>query len=193
MIHCQQQQCLPRVHRWCRWWLGIATGALLLVATVARADDGISKEYRIKAAYLYNFAKFVDWPEQSFTNAEAPLVIGVWGPNPFGHELEVIAENHKINGHSIVVKSVTSLADASSVHLLFFSGDNAQAVAELKQLPSASVLTVGESEKFTVAGGMIGFVREDDKVRFVINAAAAEQHGVKISAQLLKLARLQPH
>lgn len=160
------------------------------LSLAGRADEAVSKEYQIKAAYLYNFAKFVEWPASSFTNAQAPLVIGVCGPNPFGNELQAIARNHQINGRDIQIRPVATAAEAGAVHLLFFSAAEDKVVAEkLAALKGAGVLTVGESKPFIAAGGMIAFVREGDKVRFEINAAAAEQHGLKISAQLLKLAR----
>jgi hypothetical protein len=158
--------------------------------TASLAQDSVSKEYQIKAAYLYNFAKFVEWPADCFTNAQSPLVIGVFGQNPFGDELKTIAKDHKINGRDIVIKPVVTTAEAAGVHLMFLGATEDDHVAGmLAALKNSSVLTVGESEKFTAAGGMINFVREADKVRFEINASAAEQRGLKISAQLLKLAK----
>jgi len=158
--------------------------------TVAQADDSVSKEYQIKAAYLYNFAKFVEWPAQSFTNARSPLVIGILGKAPIGQELQAIARDHNINGRNIVIKAVADAAEAGQVQLLFFGNDaNSRVVEMLAALKGGAVLTVGESDKFIAAGGLINFVREADKVRFEINAAAAEHAGLKISAQLLKLAK----
>jgi hypothetical protein len=155
----------------------------------AQAQDSVSKEYQVKAAYLYNFAKFVEWPGQCFTNDNSPLVIGVFGQNPFGTALEAIARDHRINGRPIVVKMVESTTDMAGVHLMFIGASEDKRVAEMmNSLKDASTLTVGESDQFMAAGGMIGFVREADKVRFVIDDKAAERHGLKISAQLLKLA-----
>lgn len=165
-------------------------GLMFAAALASLGQTRVSKEYRIKAAYLYNFAKFVEWPAQSFTNAQSPLVIGVFGKNPFGGELQAIARDHKINDRPIMIKAVTTVAEADKVHLLFFSAAEDGVVAQtLAALKGAGVLTVGESEKFFAAGGMINLVREGDKVRFEINDAAAEREGLKISAQLLKLAK----
>jgi hypothetical protein len=168
----------------CCFFAGLATGL---------AQDLVAKEYQIKAAYLYNFAKFVEWPEQCFTNSQSPLVIGVFGHNPFGDELNAIAKDHKINGRDIVIKTVATVAEAGGVDLMYFSasedGRVAETLAALKHLP---VLTVGETDKFAMSGGIIKLVREADKVHFEINAAAAEQQGLKISAQLLKLAKPIP-
>ena len=159
-----------------------------LLAFPARAQ--VAKEYQIKAAYLYNFAKFVEWPAQRFANDQAPLVIGILGKDPVGEGLQAIAQNHKINGRNIVIKQITTAGEAGNVHLLFFSDDDTRVMETLAVLKWGAVLTVGESDKFIAAGGMINFVHEADKVRFEINAAAAEHAGLKISAQLLKLAKL---
>jgi hypothetical protein len=155
----------------------------------AQAQDSVSKEYQVKAAYLYNFAKFVEWPAQTFTNDESPLVIGVFGQNPFGGALEAIARNHQINGRAIVIKPVSTAADAAGVNLMFLGAtEDKQAAGILAALKDTNILTVGESEKFMAAGGMIGFVPVDDKIRFEINTSVTEHHGLRISAQLLKLA-----
>ena len=165
---------------------------LLLVSLLAFPARGaeVTKEYQIKAAYLYNFAKFVEWPAQRFADDRAPLVIGILGKNPVSEELQAIARDHKINGRNIVIKEVATAGEAGSVHLLFFSGEGDIHMAEtLAALKGAAVLTVGESDTFIAAGGMINFVREADKVRFEINADTASQAKLKISAQLLKLAK----
>jgi hypothetical protein len=178
----------PAALRWLAWALwGCCFFAGL---TPGLAQDLVSKEYQIKAAYLYNFAKFVEWPAQSFTNSESPLVIGVFGQNPFGDELTAIAKDHKINGRNIVVRRVATVREAGGVHLMFIGAAEAGRLAEtLAALKANRVLTVGESEKFIAAGGMINFMLEENRVRFEINAAAAEQQGLEISAQLLKLAK----
>jgi hypothetical protein len=173
-------------------WLARALGVWCIFAGLAagRAQDSVSKEYQIKAAYLYNFAKFVEWPAPSFTNRDSPLVIGIFGQNPFGDELTTIARDHKINGRPIVIKAVASAADAAGVHLMFFAvTEDARIPATLVALKGEWLLTVGESDRFVASGGVINFVRESDKVRFEINTAAAGRHQLKLSAQLLKLAK----
>jgi hypothetical protein len=180
---------LPTRRRRTSCWLALCVAGLFAGLATSLAQDSASKEYQIKAAYLYNFAKFVEWPADYFTNSQSPLVIGVFGQNPFGEELKTIAKDHKINGRDIVIKPVATMAEAGGVHLMFFGAtEDNQVAGMLAALKKSSVLTVGESQKFVAAGGMINFVREADKVRFQINASAAEQAGLKISAQLLKLA-----
>jgi hypothetical protein len=179
----------PRLALHLRVW-AVCGCSLLASWTAGLAQDSVSTEYKVKAAYLYNFAKFVKWPAQGLTNSDSPLVIGVFGQNPFGQELAAIARDHQINGRPILIKPVASVADAAGVHLMFIGAtEDAQATQILTSLKDANILTVGESKKYAAAGGIIDFVREADKVRFEINETAAEHHGIKISAQLLKLAR----
>jgi hypothetical protein len=149
----------------------------------------ISREYQIKAAFLYNFTKFVEWPPGRFPAPDSPIVIGLLGGNPFGNELLTIVRNRKVNGRAIEVRVVTTAAEAASVHVLFASaGQEAQAASMADALRRAGVLTVGESPAFAAAGGVVDFVLEGDKVRFKIDLAAGQRAGLKLSVQLLKLA-----
>lgn len=181
---------LVRYSTACHWLCLLCTVLFFASLSISSAEDSVSKDYQIKAEYVYNFAKFVQWPPETFTNSQSPLVIGVFGQNPFGNGLQAIAKEHKINGRDIVVKPVAAAAEAARVHLIFFAATEDGHIQEtLAALKNAGVLTVGETDKFMAAGGIIGFVRDEDKVRFEINTAAANEHGLKISAQLLKLAR----
>jgi hypothetical protein len=149
-----------------------------------------TKEYQIKAAFLYNFTKFVEWPAERFADESAPFVIGVFGKSPIGAELQNIVKGRKVNGREIQIKQVDSTGEAAGCQLLYFSPAADGSVAEaLGAIKTAGVLTVGDTERFIRAGGTINFVLEGDKVRFEINTAAAETAGLKISAQLQKLAK----
>ncbi|HEU5123058.1 MAG TPA: YfiR family protein [Verrucomicrobiae bacterium] len=159
----------------------------------AAAQDVSPTEYQLKAAFLFNFAKFVDWPSAAFTNSAAPLVIGVLGQDPFGKDLENTVRNKNISGRSIVARTVGSIPDARQCHILFISNSESKRLREiLEGLRGASVLTVGENEKFFVSGGMVNFVVEGRKIRFQINDAAAKAAGLKISSKLLSLALPAP-
>lgn len=173
-----------------RQWKLACVAALLLVGPfTGPAHAELTKEYQLKAAFLYNFTRFVNWPPERFPEKESPIVIGIWGTNPFGEELEKIVAERKINGRAITVRTVSSPADARSVHLMFVSAAETSRLDEtLAQLHDAHVLTVGESQPFAAAAGIITFKLEGDKLRFAINLKASEQAGIKISAQLLKLA-----
>ena len=162
--------------------------ACLLIG-VASGDDGISKEYRLKAAFLYNFSKFVEWPQRAFSTPESPLVIGVFRANPFGGELEKAVGGRRINGRVIVVMVVSNAVAARQTNLLFVGAGYDSRLVELRDaLQGSPVLTVGESEAFSKQGGMITFKLQGDSLRFTVNKDPAQQAGLKISAQLQKLA-----
>ncbi|HEY9509510.1 MAG TPA: YfiR family protein [Verrucomicrobiae bacterium] len=167
---------------------------LLWVSAPVLAQEVSPTEYQLKAAFLFNFAKFVDWPPAAFTNSTAPFVIGVLGQDPFGKDLENTVRNKSIGGHAIVARAVASIPDARQCQILFVSNSESKRLREiLDGLRGASVLTVGENEKFFVAGGMVNFVVEGRKIRFQINDAAAKAAGLKISSKLLSLALPAPH
>ena len=163
-----------------------------LAAAPARAD--VSKEYQIKAGFLYNFTKFIEWPSGRFADANAPIVIAVLGENPFGHDLRDVVSGRAVNGRPIVIRGIRSLDEARQVHVVFVgAGEEERLGDRLDSLHVAGVLTVGESERFAELGGVIVFTRVGDKVRFAINVGSAERGGLKISAQLLKLATRVRH
>jgi len=179
---------------------GVAHHAILLLATLGlllagsersrAAETSVPKEYQIKAAFLYNFTKFVEWPDSAFADPNKPIVIGVLGPNPFGGELAKAIEGRKVNGRDLVLQTIQKVDDLKAVHVLFIGSEEDRKLAEhLAALKGNPVLTVGETEIFAKRGGIITFSLEGDKVRFEINMESAEQGGLKISAQLQKLAK----
>jgi hypothetical protein len=171
--------------------MALALLALLVCGQSALAATGsaVSKEYQLKAAFLYNFTKFVEWPPQPARDPDQPIVIGVAGRNPFGDELEKIVEGRKVNGRSITVRRITAASEARAVDLLFIGVDEDRWYADmLAAIEGAPVVTVGESARSAALGAMITFTMEAERVRFEINQEAAEKAGLKISAQLLKLA-----
>jgi hypothetical protein len=146
-------------------------------------------EYEIKAAFLFNFAKFVEWPPQAFSGSNAPIVVGVFGKNVFGDSLKKTVRDRTVNHHPFEFKEVTSANQATNCHILYISPSiQGELPAVIRNLHNASVLTVGETEEFIKAGGMINFIIEDRKVRFQINDEAATKAGLKISSKLLSLA-----
>ena len=167
---------------------------LLLGPTLmARAQEALPSEYRLKAAFLWNFAKFVDWPTNAFASDTAPFLIGVLGDDPFGADLEQTVSGKLINQHPIAVKLYRTAVDARACHILFISNSEKHRLDDiLKTLNDAPVLTVGETEQFTPSGGMINFILESNKIRFQINDAAAKAANLKISSKLLSLAVRAP-
>jgi hypothetical protein len=161
--------------------------ALLLSASTLRAQTQPS-EYQIKAAFIFNFAKFVEWPTNALPEANSPMVIGVLGENPFGDNLEKTMRNKTVEDHPLLIKHFQSASDASKSHVLFISNSEKEKLPEvLKALEGSSVLTVGEMDGFSERGGMISFVIEGTKIRFRINNDAATRAGLKISSKLLSL------
>jgi hypothetical protein len=154
------------------------------------AQEAPPSEYRLKAAFLFNFAKFVDWPPEAFKDASAPLVIGILGDNPFGRDLEQTVQGKSINTHPLLIKQFSSPSETTNCHILFVSSSEKKRQPEvLNSVRGAPVLTVGENDQFIEAGGMINFVVEDKKIRFQINNDPARREGLKISSKLLGLAQ----
>lgn len=170
--------------------LGLAAACLGLPGTFA-AEAPLTKEYQLKAAYLYSFTKFVEWPASSFLRPDDPIIIGIVRPNPFGTELSKAVEGRKINGRSVVIRSVETAAEAQQVHVLFASSavPDEQLAAILPALRDKPVLTVGENAAFSKRGGVATFKLDQDKVRFDLNMDTAEAGRLRISAQLQKLAQ----
>jgi hypothetical protein len=160
-----------------------ATGLLVCCATAFGAD--VAKEYQIKAAFVYNLTKFVEWPPARFDASSDPIVIGVLGKNPFGDTLEAAVRGRKVGGREIVIVGLSSTDAGSRVHVLFVAAGQE---AYFDPDNPFGALTVGESDRFTALGGMITFIPDADKVRFMINLETAEEAELKLSAQLLKLA-----
>ena len=161
--------------------------ALLLLTAVAQESQ--PSEYQIKAAFLFNFAKFVEWPPSSFAGETAPLVIGILGDNPFGDARERTIHSKSINNHSLAIKQLHSLGETTNCQVLFISVSEQNRLAEIiSGLNGTSVLTVSETGGFSEAGGMINFVLENKKIRFQINNEAAKAARLKISSKLLSLA-----
>lgn len=168
------------------WMLGV----VMLLLSGMCAQSPVAGEYQIKAAFLYNFAKFVEWPPSGFSDASAPLRICVLGQDPFGQELRDITNDKSINGHKLQVDQVADLQMARTCHILFIaSSEKAQLKRILESLRGTDALTVGDTKGFVEQGGMINFVLEDNRVRFEVNLKAAEQARLKVSAKLLNVAR----
>jgi hypothetical protein len=161
------------------------------VTGAAWAQESSSKEYQVKAAFLYNFVQFVKWPPGAFTSPDAPLEIGVLGDDPFGGALEDIVHNASVNGHKLVVMHSHSLDDLRGCQLIFVARSEENQMGQiLSTTGPRPILTVSEIDRFAENGGDIDFYISDGKVRFEINPGAARHAGLKISSQLLALGRI---
>ena len=167
----------------------LAAAALTPIRTSqAEAEKGAS-EYELKAAYLYNFAKFVEWPAGAFPDQSAAIVVGVVGDDPFNGSLDSVV-GKSANGRQVAIRRLRASEDLRSCHMLFVSSSERKRLGEIvARVDGASVLTVGEMEGFASNGGMITLTMEDNKVRFEINAGTARRARLKISSKLLSLAK----
>lgn len=172
--------------------IGLAAmiAAAVIGACALRAVAEASLEYRVKAAFLYNFAKFVTWPAQVFPASDAPVVFCLAGDDPFQELLDATTKDRKVEGRPIVIRRLPAEAPLAGCHLVFSSeSDGARVAHVLQRAAGAGALTVGEAEEFLLRGGMIRLLVDEGKVRFDISTRSAEQAGLKVSSQLLKLAR----
>ncbi len=162
----------------------------------AQAGDADSSEYLIKAGFIYNFAKFVEWPSAAFSQPDSPIVIGVLGADPFGNFLDRIVEDKKIGARGFVVRRYKwgkDLKDLKDCKILFVSASERTHIDEiLLSVKGLPILTVGETPGFAERGGVIRFTLEDNRVRFEVNVDAAHQADLNISSRLLTLAKIIP-
>jgi len=173
-----------------RPWLALTFAVALLSASpVAMAEVG--REYQVKAAFVFNFAQFVQWPGKAFSSDDAAFVIATVGADPFEGALEKAVAGKTISGHPVIVKHFATSDQIGDCHLLFVpAGEDANLSAVFRRIGERPVLTVGESEAFPRTGGCIRFYIEEGKVRFEINPDAATKANLKISAKLMSLARV---
>jgi len=180
---------------------------LLAMPTTQVVEAAENKEYQIKAAFLYNFIKFVDWPKEKMSDVNEPIVVGIIGKDPFGNAIDIITGEH-VKDKKLVVRWFNSFEDSKKsdeknkpgvhreieairkCHLLFFCSSEKNDIEEImKPLKGSHVLTVGDMNGFLESGGVINFIIENKKVRFEINIPAAKRAGLEIRAQLLRLAK----
>ncbi len=160
----------------------------LFCATAARAQA--PTEYQVKAAFLFNFTKFVEWPASAFRSGSATIQICLVGEDPLGKALEDLVKGQQVGGRSLAVRRLAQSPRDDNCQMAFLAGlDKGRAEQILAPLKSLPILTVVDHEDGGDAGAMIAFVVEDNKVRFNINLDTVERAGVKLSSKLLKLAK----
>lgn len=146
------------------------------------------REYLIKAAILYNFAKFTRWPAKSFLSADAPLDLCVIGVDPFGQALATI-DGKRVGARTLRTRLIADAAQVESCHLLFVSASETERLGDvLAAANGGAVLTVADLPGFARAGGIIALKVVEDRTRFEVNRSAADRAGLTLSAKLLRLA-----
>ena len=173
------------------WRCWLAANLLLAGSTLGgSAWAGEFDEYTVKAAYLYNFAKFVEWPSGAFVNADAPLLICIAGANPFGDALAALT-GKTVGSHPVEVRHYPAATGLESCHVVFIGrAEQGRFKAILAKLGRLPILTVSDIGDFAQVGGMIGLVEAEQRIRFDINLTASRQANLKLSSQLLKLANI---
>jgi uncharacterized protein DUF4154 len=164
----------------------------LTVTGMLYAQPAPTAEYRIKAAFLFNFVHFVEWPPGAFTSGDAPLVICIVGSDPFGNVLDQTIEGESIDNRRLVVRRSQRPEDLQTCHLLFLSRSEMGRLNEVFEALGSSrpVLTVSDIDGFVRRGGTIGFFLSRNRVRFEISLKNAQRRGLKLSSQLLSLGRV---
>jgi YfiR/HmsC-like len=164
----------------------------MLSGTLAPAlgQSGSGSEYAVKAAFLFHFAQFVEWPAEAFKDSSSPITYCTMGDDPFHGSLDQALSGKTVGIHPLRVEHLREFEKAQGCQVLFLSAGEkkriTEALADVSRLP---ILTVGETEHFVQEGGVIGFCLEENKIRFEINLDAASKVNLKISAKLLALAK----
>jgi hypothetical protein len=186
-------RCGTHFRGWPSSFRRIRSGAALLLLGAAvfcngpapRAAASAPLEYDVKAAFLLNFTKFVEWPASAFASPDAPLNICILGGDPFGRAIDQLVEGESVNQHRITVERIRS--DQPKACQVLFVGNGPIPAGFSAANPA--VLTVGEGEDFIRQGGVIAFVIDNRRVRFDISVKAATNAGLKLSSKLLSVAR----
>jgi YfiR/HmsC-like len=167
--------------------IGLVVVALLFSgAWRSSAQTGPTKEYQVKAVFLFNFAQFVEWPTNAFPGPQTPLVIGVLGDDPFGPFLDATVRGETVNGHPLVIQRYHRVNEIKECHILFISQSESGRLTDiLSGLKGRNILTVGDFEGFAQQGGIVRFVT-DKKIRLRINVDAAKAANLTISSKLLR-------
>ena len=173
--------------------LGIAAAFLFISVSISpSAEPPRPAEYELKAAFLFNFIKFTEWPAEELGKGGDPFIIGVVGTDPFGAALDKIVEGETFHNRPIVARRFPRMEEAAAnSHVLFISSsEESHLPAILKLLGRQGVLTVSEIENFAQRGGIISLKKENNRIVFEINLAAAKRARLTMNAQLLKLAKI---
>jgi len=175
-----------KIPRWIRLAAGLALA--LFSGTQALQAQALS-EAQVKAGFLYNFAKYIEWPGESFFSKDAPMWFCVAGRDPFGATIDSF-DGKQIHGRPIVIRRVPSGSDDfRGCHILFVSDSEQRHLAPLLRSAQGAVLTVSDIDGFIDMGGGIGLVNADERIQFEVNIGSLQRASLKASSQLLKLAR----
>ncbi len=176
----------------------LACGALLVAAPLTNSRlpqstrSTASKEYQVKAAFLFNFLNYTRWPKDSFETKQSPIVVAIVGADPFGPVLDATFRGERVRGRPIRIVRMRTVPDKLTAHMVFCSKPKPEQRKKILQACKARpILLIGESEGFAEDGALINFyLHKGTKVRFEINPAAVQQAKLQVSSELMKLARV---
>jgi hypothetical protein len=168
--------------------LGVLLVGLALLASDASAA---LSEHRVKAVFLFNFSRFVEWPPTAFAAPDAPFVIGVIGHDPFGSDLDDVARGETVNGRPLLVRRLQTVQDAAACQILFIpQSEQANLDEILAALSRSNTLTVSDLDGAAQRGAMIRLITDHDKIRLRINVESARAAGLTISSKLLRASEI---
>jgi hypothetical protein len=166
------------------------TSVVFAVALLPVSAGRPSEEYRVKGAYLLNFAKFVEWPDRAFQGPRDPIAICILGTAPFTAALDVAAHAVVVENRSVTVRQIQDTVQARQCHIVFLSASERRQVrGVIDAVRGGNVLTVGETDGFVASGGVIELSVDDSRIRMKISTGGAKKAGLRISAKLLSLAQ----
>jgi hypothetical protein len=169
----------------------VALLGLFAIPLAAPAAQDSPSEYQLKAAFVYNFAKFVDWPPNAYSGPQSPFAICILGDDPFGSLIDTALRGKTIADHPVVVRREKDAAAARRCQIVFISASEKRRLPEiLEALKGANALIVGDFDGFATSGGAIELTLQDSHIRFAINPTAADSAGLRISSKLLALATI---
>jgi len=155
------------------------------------AQPPAAKEYNLKAAFLFNFTQFVEWPSTSFSSSQDPFIIGILGKDPFGAYLDETVSGEKINGHPLIIQRYDAIEKAGDCQILFITQSEAKKLDNiLISLKNKNILTISDGSNFIKDGGMIRLYTKSDKIRMQINPEATKAAGLIVSSKLLRVAEI---
>ena len=166
--------------------------ALCLGTDSTRAGDAAPSEPQLKAAFLLNFPKYIEWPAASFPEPNTPIVIAILGDEAVASEFAGMSNGKSVDGHPIQLVRVTNAAQCRDCHIVFIGAEETRKTAEIvKELQGTDVLTVGENEQFMDMGGMINLSRRERRIVLEVNLEATRQTELRISSKLMALATVK--
>lgn len=178
-------QVLKRISNHILIFLIVIYAAIFISAQIS------THEYKVKAAFLFNFTQFVEWPSQSFSTDNSPFVIGVLGTDPFGNSLEELVSGETIKNHPIVIQHFNSLEEIGNCHILFVNLQDKNKLQSIpEKLKGKNILTVSDANGFSKLGGMIRLYTKNDKINIQVNLEATKAENLIVSSKLLKLAEI---